>query len=27
MRHGGLAFVVPANDIPGGGTAAATLRY
>ena len=27
LRHGGLAFVVPASDIPGGGTAAATLRY
>jgi hypothetical protein len=27
LRHGGLAFVVPENDIPGGGTAAATLRY
>jgi hypothetical protein len=27
LRHGGLAFVVPAGDIPGGGTAAATLRY
>ena len=22
-----LAFVVPVSDIPGGGTAAATLRY
>lgn len=27
MRHGGLAFIVPEDDIPGGGTAAATLRY
>ncbi len=27
LRHGGLVFVVPASDIPGGGTAAATLRY
>jgi hypothetical protein len=27
LRHGGLAFVVPESDIPGGGTAAATLRY
>jgi hypothetical protein len=27
LRHGGLAFVVPASDIPGDGTAAATLRY
>jgi hypothetical protein len=27
LRHGGVAFVVPASDIPGGGTAAATLRY
>jgi len=27
LRHGGRAFVVPASDIPGGGTAAATLRY
>ena len=27
LRHGGLVFVVPAADIPGGGTAAATLRY
>ena len=27
LRHGGLVFVVPARDIPGGGTAAATLRY
>ncbi len=27
VRHGGRAFVVPAGDIPGGGTAAATLRY
>jgi hypothetical protein len=27
LRHGGQAFVVPAIDIPGGGTAAATLRY
>lgn len=27
LRHGGLAFVVAASDIPGGGTAAATLRY
>jgi hypothetical protein len=27
LRHGGLAFVVAESDIPGGGTAAATLRY
>lgn len=27
LRHGGLAFVVPESDVPGGGTAAATLRY
>jgi hypothetical protein len=27
LRHGGLAFVVPASDTPGDGTAAATLRY
>jgi hypothetical protein len=27
LRHGGLAYVVPESDIPGGGTAAATLRY
>jgi hypothetical protein len=27
LRHGGLAFVVPAPDIPGGGSAAATLRF
>jgi hypothetical protein len=27
LRHGGQVFVVPASDIPGGGTAAATLRY
>jgi len=27
LRHGGLAFVVPASDMPGVGTAAATLRY
>jgi Bacterial archaeo-eukaryotic release factor family 7 len=27
LRHGGRAFVVPAIDIPRGGTAAATLRY
>lgn len=27
LRHGGVAFVVAASDIPGGGTAAATLRY
>ena len=27
LRHGGLAFVVPASDIPGGGTVAATFRY
>lgn len=27
LRHGGLAFIVPEIDIPGGGTAAATLRY
>ncbi len=27
LRHGGVAFVVPAGDIPGDGTAAATLRY
>ena len=27
VRHGGLAFVVPESDMPGGGTAAATLRY
>lgn len=27
LRHGGLAFVVPASEVPGGGTAAATLRY
>ena len=27
LRHGGQAFVVPAVDLPGVGTAAATLRY
>jgi len=27
LRHGGQAFVVPVADLPGGGTAAATLRY
>lgn len=27
VRHGGLAFVVAESDMPGGGTAAATLRY
>lgn len=27
LRHGGQAFVVPASEIPGVGTAAATLRY
>jgi hypothetical protein len=27
LRHGGLAFVVAQSDIPGDGTAAATLRY
>jgi hypothetical protein len=27
LRHGGDVFVVPAQDVPGGGTAAATLRY
>ena len=27
LRHGGQAFVVPASDIPGGGTAAATLHF
>jgi hypothetical protein len=27
LRHGGQAFVVPAGDLPGVGTAAATLRY
>lgn len=27
LRHGGQVFVVPAMDIPRGGTAAATLRY
>ncbi len=27
LRHGGDVFVVAAHDIPGGGTAAATLRY
>jgi len=27
LRHGGQAFVVPASDLPGVGTAAATLRY
>jgi hypothetical protein len=27
LRHGGQAFVVAATDIPGDGTAAATLRY
>jgi hypothetical protein len=27
LRHGGVAFVVPADDIPGGGTVAATFRY
>jgi hypothetical protein len=27
LRHGGVAFVVPSGDIPGDGTAAATLRY
>ena len=27
LRHGGLAFVVPAGDVPGVGTAAATLRF
>lgn len=27
LRHGGQAFVVPAADLPGVGTAAATLRY
>jgi hypothetical protein len=26
LRHGSPALVVAANDIPGGGTAAATLR-
>ena len=26
-RHGGAAFVVAAGDVPGDGTAAATLRY
>jgi hypothetical protein len=27
LRHGGDVFVVAASDVPGGGTAAATLRY
>ena len=27
LRHGGVAYVVPASEIPGAGTAAATLRY
>jgi len=27
LCHGGMAFVVPASEIPGAGTAAATLRY
>ncbi len=27
LRHGGRAFVVPASDIPGGGSAAATLHF
>ncbi len=27
VRHGGQAFVVSESDMPGGGTAAATLRY
>ena len=27
LRHGGQAFVIPAADLPGVGTAAATLRY
>ncbi len=27
LRHGGEVFVVPFDDVPGGGTAAATLRY
>jgi hypothetical protein len=27
LRHGGQAFVVPSGDLPGVGTAAATLRY
>jgi len=27
LRHGGEVFVVPACDLPGAGTAAATLRY
>jgi hypothetical protein len=27
LRHGGDVFVVAVHDVPGGGTAAATLRY
>ncbi len=27
LRHGGMAFVVPASEIPGAGTAASPLRY
>lgn len=27
IRHGGLAFAIPADEIPGGGSAAATLHF